>query len=1028
VARRFLRRLRLAFFVLLFAVVLLGFYLNKAGLPDFVKEDVVARLRARGWDVEFSRLRLRWHRGVVAEDLHIQKRGEEEGPQCFIDEAQLRLDHAAFLKFQIQVDALVLHGGRFLWTFAVTNLPRQTVQLNQMNGVLRFLPGDRWQLDGLQARCLGAHLTFDGVVTNVAAVRDWKWPRTQGAKEPGMASWPRIVERLRNVQFEGAPEVQCRFEGDAAHPRTFHGTVGVTAPGLQSPWGSGTNIVLSAQWFPSSPPDTPVQAEVNLAAAAARSPWGEAEHLRLYLHCLPSLAGLVPTNVNVAVQLQKASTRWGRVELADLTLHSAPDPEDAALRQTVCELSADDLVTSWGASLHSQFNVSLRHALSRYLPLTWSGTARLLQARSDWGEAEGAVVEGSGFIPVDSSLGRTNLTWPERLAGLRFQASSQWTNLITPKLRIDEVSVTSAWESPRLETRARGAMADGEFTVRAGLETENRQLVFSAVSSIDPRGIVPLLTTNGQRWLNHYTWESPPRAQLQGSVILPAWTNRHPDWRGEVRPTLTLAGNFEVGPAGYRGVPFSSARSPFTLTNLVWHLTDLEVTRPEGYLKGEYISHMGTRDFHWRLATRAFPQALRPLVETKAQERALGFFEFTRPPEVEGEIFGNWGDVNRLGFAAHVEATNFVFRGESVRFFASDVSYTNRQLSCYHPRVQRTASESAAASGVGIDFTRLKLYLTNAFGRLTPESVTRVISAKAFEVMQPYRFEEPPLVHVDGIVDIKRKRHEYDLEFEVSGGPFHWKRFNFEEVQGRLRWLGDTLTMSNVQGRLYGGAAHGGAWFDFSPDPGALFGFQSHLTNVNFHTFTEDLSGKTNKLEGVLSGDLTVTNASTADWNSWQGHGRVELRDGLIWDIPVFGVFSPILNAIVPGLGNSRAREASAAFVITNSVVQTHDLEVRATAMRMQFRGQADLQRRINGRMEAELLRDMPAVGLLLSKVLWPVTKLFEYKVSGTLAEPKTESVYIIPKIVLLPFNPLKSLREIFQLAVPPPEPDGPPY
>jgi hypothetical protein len=64
--------------------------------------------------------------------------------------------------------------------------------------------------------------------------------------------------------------------------------------------------------------------------------------------------------------------------------------------------------------------------------------------------------------------------------------------------------------------------------------------------------------------------------------------------------------------------------------------------------------------------------------------------------------------------------------------------------------------------------------------------------------------------------------------------------------------------------------------------------------------------------------------------------------------------------------------------------------------------------------MEAELLRNVPGIGLVISKILWPVTKIFEYKVTGTLAEPKTESVYIIPKVILFPFSPIKTLRDIF--------------
>ncbi len=43
------------------------------------------------------------------------------------------------------------------------------------------------------------------------------------------------------------------------------------------------------------------------------------------------------------------------------------------------------------------------------------------------------------------------------------------------------------------------------------------------------------------------------------------------------------------------------------------------------------------------------------------------------------------------------------------------------------------------------------------------------------------------------------------------------------------------------------------------------------------------------------------------------------------------------------------------------------------------------------------------------------MTKLFEYKVGGTLGEPKAEPVYLIPKVMLLPFqmpfHPLRTLK-----------------
>ena len=77
-------------------------------------------------------------------------------------------------------------------------------------------------------------------------------------------------------------------------------------------------------------------------------------------------------------------------------------------------------------------------------------------------------------------------------------------------------------------------------------------------------------------------------------------------------------------------------------------------------------------------------------------------------------------------------------------------------------------------------------------------------------------------------------------------------------------------------------------------------------------------------------------------------------------------------------------------------------------------------------RVEAELLRDLPGVGLLLSKILWPVTKIFEYEVTGTLGDLKAEPLYMIPKILLFPLQPLKILKEIVTPAPVPPPPKPP--
>jgi hypothetical protein len=172
-----------------------------------------------------------------------------------------------------------------------------------------------------------------------------------------------------------------------------------------------------------------------------------------------------------------------------------------------------------------------------------------------------------------------------------------------------------------------------------------------------------------------------------------------------------------------------------------------------------------------------------------------------------------------------------------------------------------------------------------------------------------------------------------------------------------------------------------------------------------------DIGSRSNHLEGHLSGRLVVTKANSDSMQSVSGFGELHLRDGLIWDIPLFGIFSPVLNGISPGLGNSRANAGTSSFVITTGVLRSDDLEIRSTGMRLLYHGTVDFDGHLNARVEAELLRDVWLVGPLVSTLFWPVSKMFEYRVSGTLAEPKSEPVFIVPKLMTLPFLPFRALK-----------------
>ena len=1013
---RLLRWTRTITLLVILVVVISGLFLNKVGLPGFAKDRLVAGLRAKGWEVDFSRARLRWYRGIVVENLHLQRTNQFAGPQVFVDEAQCRLNHDAFKRLELKVDSVHLAGGRLVLPVQTSNQLRRPLIFEDVGGELHFKTNDRWELVSLQARLLGVALQLSGTVTNASAIRDWKLPRRKKPPSGRRDVWEQTLSTLQRLKFSGTPELRGHLVGDALDLRSFKMGLKLSAPGIDSPWGAATNFSLNARLMPPADSNNLVQAELKLSAADARGSWGEARFLDLNMEVAPSYNRFISSNASLVVEIKEAQTHWGHAGHLVATAKFNPCPTNAALMQTDCKAHIEQLQSDALTAAQVRLTGSASHPPTNLLPAFLTCELELDEAQTPRGNAQHAQVSVSGTLPpiAQFHLFDTNRLWPARLENVVFDAAARLTNIQSAEIQIETSALAIDWQSPELRLRATNLLYRGELVANAELDATSRRVRFDGHSSIDVHKLSPLLSPQAQSWLDNYAWRTPPKLEAQGTLLLPAWTNRQVHWEAELMPTLSVTGKFQVGEGSYRTVPFSAAESPFLFSNMVWRLPNVKVTRPEGTLEGEYVSRPQTKEFFWRVRSHIDPKAIKPLFEDEeVRRRGFDYVEFTTPPFLEAEIRGQWRNLERLSVEGYVAATNFSFRGERAQEARSRVVYTNKVLTLIEPEIRRE-NERGSAAGIAIDIREQKVYFTNAFGNLNPHAVARTIGTNAVRNLQPYQFDSPPLVRVHGVVDIKRRRYEDDLHFDVSGGPFRWKQFRLQQLAGSVAWQARVIQLLNLHGVLHGGEVAGNARFDINNPKEPTFSFNATATNVDFRVLMQHLSNRTNKLEGMLSGELIVARAHANDLKSWQGSGSVHLRDGLLWDIPVLGLFSEILNTILPGLGNSRAKEATGDFIITNSVIDSRNLEIHATAMRMQYEGTVDFDRRLHAQVEAELLRDIPAIGFVVSKLLWPVTKLFEYRITGTLDQPKAEPVYVIPKLLLFPFQPFKTLKELF--------------
>ena len=115
-------------------------WFNIIGLPGFLKTRLVAALHEHGLQLEFTRMRLRFYRGLVCDNVRVGAADAAAGPVLTAREVQLRVDHAALLRLRLQLDGLMVRQGKF--TLPLT--PSDTLLVTNLQGELRILPNDTW--------------------------------------------------------------------------------------------------------------------------------------------------------------------------------------------------------------------------------------------------------------------------------------------------------------------------------------------------------------------------------------------------------------------------------------------------------------------------------------------------------------------------------------------------------------------------------------------------------------------------------------------------------------------------------------------------------------------------------------------------------------------------------------------------------------------------------------------------------------------------------------------------------------------
>lgn len=1045
--RRFWRRSRRVFRwfrIGLLLTVLLGalalVYLNEVGLPDFVKRRVVASLEEQGLKLEFSRLRLHGYRRIVVDHIRV---GTTNSPAPIVftaQQAELRFQKQALKSFDFKLEELDMDRGHLSMELKGSdpNAAGHSLEMDGIKAVLRHHTGDQWTLESFRGDSLGAHWQLSGSLTNVFAL--------SGARKRGMGTndWVpalrNILDTLERIKFSAPPMISMTMLGDLNDLTTFKAAVSLRSDGARTPWGDVDEVFFRSRVEPSAKPGEQMETGLSLRFKRAATPWAGLSEATLTVRALFPLTNTAMFESAWEARADEVTGKWaeGRNLKIDAKTHTT---ENTNLLSTL-EVSAERSTMPIGEAARVEFHAKLEHAypveeFNRFfvslLPIQPTNAvpdvvgSKILKLGQHWvgdwqldfddlktkrGAARklsvsGDVRERADKVDVDASWG----FWRD-LAPLIINWRAEASDFVAPEARIDKVEANGEWRAPRLGVAQMDSkLYGGSFHLDAGLDVATRRVEGNSRFDFDLQRTASLLDPEVRPFLAQFAWKEPPRVQARVALTLPTWTNAPANARDEIFRSTELDGEMAVGAMSFRGVSCTEASAHFSLTNFQWRLPDLVIKREEGQLELDYSGHAFKPEFRIALRGGVNPWAVLPLLGEDAQT-GLKMVEFPQPPHIDGVLTGDLDKPDSLVFVGNIAATNTVVRGEPFLDLKSAVVYSNQWVYFTDPLAHRNTNEVLSASAAKIDLKKLLMYVTNGFSTTDPYRFTKLIGPITYNAIAPYKFKSNPTVRANGIIPLA-DADDADIQFQISGEDFSYWRFNLQKVSGGIYWHHQFLEVTNLTANFYEGHLDWEGHFHFLRDDSADYQFKGVIASTDLAPMLRDLLPEaTNRLEGTLQGTLIVTEANSKEITTWKGHGDGVLKNGFLWDIPIFGIFSKPLDAVAPGLGKSKISGGAGTYRIENGKVYTKDMEVRAPAFRLKYDGTVDFDGNLDAKVEAEFFRDAWIFGRAVSVALWPLAKVFESKITGSLAAPKSELAHI-PKIILFPLRPIQTLKEL---------------
>jgi hypothetical protein len=551
------------------------------------------------------------------------------------------------------------------------------------------------------------------------------------------------------------------------------------------------------------------------------------------------------------------------------------------------------------------------------------------------------------------------------LEDARVEATLRGERLQRGNYEINNLSAAAEWNNQRLDiAHCEWSDGKGAFAGRGDWNRETNSAKFQIHSTLNLKGFLDAFGIGEP--IADVDFQTPPLLEITGSFDLAA---------EQFRPKII--GHAAFGKFTYKKVPFSELSADLSWDGERTLVRELRVRHDAGQLRADLFD--APNDFRINLESNISPETVRPLVPAQTSE-FLGEWQWQRSPAIRMSIRGTNRNPETWQGDGTVALGRTRFRGTWMNGASARIHFADGALACED--IQVTRDEGSGYGSFTYDFKKREVRISNIRSSLYPAEVIFWIDAKTSKTIAPYKFRRPPNVIANGVYQFRGGKNTR-LEIKVDGSSgmdyvFLGKTLPFDHVSARLLFANDRLQISDVRADLLTGTLRGDADISLARnDP--HYRASVSVNEINFGRLT-DLYFNYKNAQGLLRGTYDF-NGMGNDWRTMRGKGKVEVSNGDVFAIPIFGPLSGILNHIVPGSGYSIARKANAAFTVSNGIIHTEDFEAGGSLFSMLGNGDIHF---LDNKLDFNLRLDMKGPGI----VLMPMYKLFEYVGEGSLKKP----------------------------------------